>query len=110
MHRNALRRLLAAYPITYPDDQVHLERVQRFVEQYPQCFDRSLTVGHITGSAWLLDPSSKQLLLTHHKKLDIWVQLGGHSDGDPDTRSVALREAEEESGLAVELLDASILE
>ncbi|MFA6456416.1 MAG: NUDIX domain-containing protein, partial [Bacteroidota bacterium] len=28
-----------------------------------------------------------------------WLQLGGHSDGDPDPLNVALREAEEESGI-----------
>ena len=37
--------------------------------------------------------------MTHHKKLNKWLQLGGHSDGDPDTWKVALREATEESGI-----------
>jgi 8-oxo-dGTP pyrophosphatase MutT (NUDIX family) len=40
-----------------------------------------------------------QVLLTHHKKLGRWLQLGGHSDGHPLTWEVALREAYEESGL-----------
>ena len=40
------------------------------------------------------------MLLTHHRKLDRWLQLGGHSDGESDPRQVALREAQEESGLA----------
>ena len=40
------------------------------------------------------------MLLTHHRKLDRWLQLGGHADGDVDLGRVALREAEEESGLA----------
>ncbi|MDT8410670.1 MAG: NUDIX hydrolase, partial [Wenzhouxiangellaceae bacterium] len=66
--------------------------------------------GHITGSAWLVDPSGSEVLLTHHRKLDRWLQLGGHSDGDPDTAAVALREAGEESGLAVELLSPDILD
>jgi 8-oxo-dGTP pyrophosphatase MutT (NUDIX family) len=39
-------------------------------------------------------------LLTHHRKLGRWLQLGGHSDGESDPRQVALREAREESGLA----------
>ncbi len=58
-------------------------------------------MGHITGSAWLVNSTGEQVLLTHHKKLDRWLQLGGHSDGDANTASVALREAQEESGLAV---------
>ena len=39
-------------------------------------------------------------LLMHHRKLGIWVQPGGHADGEGDLAAVALREAEEETGLA----------
>jgi 8-oxo-dGTP pyrophosphatase MutT (NUDIX family) len=38
-------------------------------------------------------------LLTHHAKLDRWLQLGGHADGDGNVLAVAVKEAEEESGL-----------
>jgi 8-oxo-dGTP pyrophosphatase MutT (NUDIX family) len=50
------------------------------------------------------------VLLTHHRKLDRWLQLGGHSDGDPDTLAVARREAEEESGLPVRVLGTAIFD
>ena len=63
-------------------------------------FVRDRLDGHFTASAWLVDRSCTRVLLTHHRKLGIWVQLGGHADGDRDLRAVALREAEEESGLA----------
>ena len=56
--------------------------------------------GHFTGSAWLVGADGTRVLLTHHRKLDRWLQLGGHADGDADLARVALREAEEESGLA----------
>ncbi|HHJ81032.1 MAG TPA: NUDIX domain-containing protein, partial [Candidatus Tenderia electrophaga] len=59
----------------------------------------SLSIGHITGSAWIIDQDRSHVLLTHHRKLDAWFQLGGHSDGDADTLAVALREGQEESGL-----------
>ena len=39
------------------------------------------------------------MLLTHHRKLQRWLQLGGHADGERDLAGVALREAQEESGL-----------
>ncbi|MDZ7646212.1 MAG: NUDIX hydrolase [Cytophagales bacterium] len=55
--------------------------------------------GHITGSAWIVDPSNTQALLVHHAKLNKWVQPGGHADGDENILQVALREAEEETGL-----------
>ncbi|MGY1409335.1 MULTISPECIES: NUDIX hydrolase [unclassified Luteimonas] len=63
-------------------------------------FVRDRLDGHFTASAWLVDRSRTRVLLTHHRKLGIWVQLGGHADGDRDLCAVALREAEEESGLA----------
>ncbi len=66
----------------------------------PVCFDRRhFSPGHITGSALVTNRTIDRVLLTLHAKLGRWLQLGGHSDGDPDTAAVAMREAEEESGL-----------
>lgn len=62
-------------------------------------FVRRRLAGHFTASSWLVDRSGTRVLLTHHRKLDRWLQLGGHADGDRDLSRVALREAEEESGL-----------
>lgn len=62
-------------------------------------FDRARLAGHFTGSAWLVDRAGRRVLLTHHRKLGRWLQLGGHADGDRDLSNVALREAQEESSL-----------
>ena len=62
-------------------------------------FRRERLEGHFTASAWLADRSGSRVLLTHHRKLGRWLQPGGHADGDRDLARVALREAEEESGL-----------
>ncbi len=63
------------------------------------CFKPELQIGHVTGSAWIVNKARDVALLTHHKKLNIWVQLGGHADGDSNIQRVAEREALEESGL-----------
>ena len=63
-------------------------------------FRRERLAGHFTGGAWLVDRAGARVLLTHHRKLGRWLQLGGHADGDRDLAAVALKEAEEESGLS----------
>ncbi|MFD5621402.1 NUDIX hydrolase [Streptomyces yangpuensis] len=56
--------------------------------------------GHVTGSALVIDPVGKRVLLTLHKKLGMWLQMGGHCEpGDTTMEDVALREAREESGI-----------
>jgi len=70
-----------------------------FVEAHADCLERTCVPGHLTGSAWVVSPDRTQTLLTHHLKLEKWLQLGGHADGDADLPAVARREALEESGL-----------
>ncbi len=83
----------------------------RFVEQHADCLLRSCVPGHLTGSAWIVNADRTRTLLTHHRKLDKWLQLGGHADGDGDLTAVALREAREESGLArLRLLSPAIFD
>lgn len=76
-----------------------VDEVAAFVRAHADCFERTQLAGHITASAWVIDESATHAVLTHHRKLDKWLQLGGHADGDRDVRRVALREAIEESGL-----------
>ena len=71
-----------------------------FARRHADCCERTCVPGHFTGSAWLVSADSERALLLHHRKLDRWLQPGGHADGEGDLASVALREAEEETGLA----------
>ena len=100
-HRSQLLSLLEGYERSYPNESATVGRFEEFVRNNERCFERDCWAGHVTGSAWLVNQSMSHVLLTHHKKLDKWLQLGGHSDGDSDPSAVALREAQEESGLAV---------
>jgi 8-oxo-dGTP pyrophosphatase MutT (NUDIX family) len=100
MHRNDLLQALITYQTDHTEEAAIINRLLTFVQTHPDCFERSLSVGHITGSAWLVNEPGTHVLLTHHRKLNAWLQLGGHADGDADVSRVALREAQEESGLA----------
>jgi 8-oxo-dGTP pyrophosphatase MutT (NUDIX family) len=97
--RAELIRNLERYQPFDPKEREMRERFLEFVRAHPDCFERALGIGHVTGSAWILDLERRHVLLTHHYRLNKWMQLGGHSDGDSDTLAVALREAHEESGL-----------
>lgn len=106
-HRQPLLELLARHRESRRLMVAELSALQRlvdFVTSTPECFERSHLAGHVTGSAWILDHARERCLLTHHKKLNLWLQPGGHADGDPDIVRVASREAAEESGISDLLL------
>ena len=93
-----IQRLRAHIPFD-AREAVRRDRVLRFVQENERCFERSLLTGHVTASACLVNPELTHTLLTHHAKLNRWLQMGGHCDGDSDVMGTALREAREESGL-----------
>ena len=110
MHRLPLLELLHRYTVAHPEESATIERFLDFVNRHERCFERDLREGHITGSAWLVDGAGERVLLTHHRKLGRWLQLGGHSDGDPRPLRVAVNEAREESGLEVRPLSVGVFD
>ena len=53
----------------------------RFIESHPNSLERSCLLGHLTGSAWLVAPDCRSTVIIYHKKLNRWLQPGGHADG-----------------------------
>lgn len=100
MHRWHLLHLLNQYRRIFPGESAVVDRICDLVETHSDCFERSCRPGHITGAAWIISPDRRRCLLTHHRKLERWLQLGGHADGQWLVDEVALREAREESGMA----------
>lgn len=79
------------------EEEVFL-RFLSFVKSTPQGFTRE-SLHHVTASALVTTPTLDRVLLTHHRKLGRWLQLGGHLENDISVAAAALREAQEESGL-----------
>ncbi len=98
MDRQALIKALEDY---YTADAAEEIFIPEFLELllHPDAFQRQHLPGHLTGSSWILDSAKNLVLLTHHAKLNKWLQPGGHADGDENILNVARREALEETGL-----------
>jgi ADP-ribose pyrophosphatase YjhB (NUDIX family) len=97
-----LRAQLTAYARRQPEHAALADEFSTLLDDAENPFLRQRLAGHFTGSAWLVSTDGARVLLTHHRKLDRWLQLGGHADGDRNRNlaRVALKEAEEESGLS----------
>jgi 8-oxo-dGTP pyrophosphatase MutT (NUDIX family) len=111
MNRQKILQHLHAYQAFDERERGLRDRIIEFVQTYENCAARALLVGHLTGSAWVVDEASQSALLTQHRKLNLWVQLGGHVEDDADMLAASWREAREESGLAeVRLLSEGIFD
>ncbi len=98
MSHDGVIELLARYRMRHPEEGATIDWFEAFVRSEPNCYERNCWRGHVTGSAWVVNSKGTHVLLTHHRKLGRWLQLGGHSDGDADTLRVACREAQRRIG------------
>ncbi len=80
------------------NERKNVEKVLSFLVNSENCYDRSNLEGHVTAGGLICDKEGN-LLLNHHKALNMWLQFGGHSDGSGDSLSVAKREILEEAGI-----------
>lgn len=95
----ALRAAFLAHAEACPGERAEAELFVELLREGAPGFVRDRLEGHFTASSWLVSADGRRALLTHHRKLDRWLQPGGHADGDNDLARVALTEATEESGL-----------
>src|SRR5690606_29295516 len=105
-----LAAALADYRRRHPDEGAAVDLFEALLADPGPVYERRRLAGHFTGSAWLASADGARVLLTHHRKLGRWLQLGGHADGDPDLARVALKEAEEESGLGDLVVEPAIFD
>jgi 8-oxo-dGTP pyrophosphatase MutT (NUDIX family) len=106
-------RLLDELRVFGPADETEARNVEAVVNLLTTSddpFSRArFEPGHITASCYIVDPGGR-LLLHHHRRLNRWLQMGGHVEANELTSDAALREGREESGLADLMLDGSILD
>ena len=95
-----LQDLLKNYRTDYPEELVYKDLMLNLLKiEGEEAFFRTCKVGQFTASSWLINSTQRQFLLMHHRKLDCWLQPGGHCDGNMDVLAVAIKEAQEETGI-----------
>jgi len=72
MHRQQLLQLLARYRTSYLEEAAMVERTRRFILRHENCFDRSLKPGHVTASAWVVDPARRGVMPTVRATSSVW--------------------------------------
>ena len=90
---------IAAYSLSTNRKPQTNEVILHALESDPRCLDRN-TQAHMTCSIWTVDATMEQTLMVYHNVYDSWSWIGGHADGEHDLAAVALRELEEETGVA----------
>jgi 8-oxo-dGTP pyrophosphatase MutT (NUDIX family) len=100
MKRREFRNALLSLELSgRPEEVIYRQRMLELLDSGVNCFHRDQFPAHFTGSAFVVSADGARWLLHHHRKLDRWLQFGGHCDGEEDVLAVALREAHEESGI-----------
>ena len=76
MKRTALLSLVEAYVPTVGTEAAMYVETKEFVLTNQDCFERTLQIGHVTASGWVVSPKRDRVLLMHHRKLNRWFQPG----------------------------------
>ena len=96
-----LNGVLNGYQATGATEVAELKRMRQLAAEAADPWSRSQLPLHFTGSALVVHPPTRRVLLRWHVKHDRWLQVGGHGDpGETDPLQIALREAREETGLS----------
>ncbi|XVN43297.1 MAG: NUDIX hydrolase [Candidatus Rickettsia vulgarisii] len=106
-----VQKKILEYNSIFPEEMECKEKILQFLDNCQRPFDRETKEGHFTAGSLLLNSDKTKFLVMHHRKLNVWLHLGGHCDGNGDLLSVAIREAQEESGiLEIEPLSKEIFD
>jgi len=99
MPEKLLEALRQYMPKDASEQEFRLKMIKLLEANGTKAFNRSTYPAHFTASGWLINSEASKALLIHHKKLNKWLQPGGHADGETDLFKVVCKEVFEETGL-----------
>ncbi len=85
-----------------PYDEVEAkdkEVILKYMNTFDNLLVRDNEFAHFTASNWIVNKERTKVLMIYHNIYKTWAWTGGHSDGEEDLLKVALKEAEEETGI-----------
>lgn len=95
-----LRKLIENYIPCNEQEESDKQMMIEYMDKYEDTLTRENKTCHFTASSWIVNKEKTKVLMIYHNIYDSWAWTGGHCDGEPDVLHVALKEAEEETGLA----------
>jgi ADP-ribose pyrophosphatase YjhB (NUDIX family) len=99
MTKPELIRMLSEYDTVDINEIIFKNQIIDFINKNEIFLGKRNMAGHITGSAWIVNYDRSRALLTQHKAINKWLQLGGHTEEGESVNAASIREATEESGL-----------
>jgi len=85
------------------------EVILKYIEMFPNILLRENEFAHITSSGWIINKTHDKVLMAFHNIYQSWTWTGGHADGNDNFVGIAIREAEEETGIHARLVYPEIL-
>lgn len=95
-----LREIIAAYSPACDQEREDRRMMLHYMDLFDNLLTRENEIAHFTASAWVTNPAHDKILMLYHNIYNSWAWPGGHADGEADLLKVAIREVQEETGIA----------
>ena len=91
--------LIKKYKPYNEQEEKDKELMLKYINTFDDVLTRNNEICHFTASNWIVNKERTKVLMVYHNIYKSWAWTGGHADGDSDLIHVALKEANEETGL-----------
>ena len=94
-----LKKEIEAYQPYNEQETTDKAVILKYIDAFDDLLTRENELAHFTASSWIVNKDRTKVVMIYHNIYDSWSWTGGHADGEEDLLAVAVREAQEETGL-----------